>query len=862
MQIPFALMGKGKFQGKYAIKKVDTIRIEWVKQPKKFEVYTWRPGFSWILRQAFTDYEMKITEINFNAEEISSLMIKMDEGYEVEEYDGKVFYAMNNIYVGYTAYSLKLAPCAGLKDKVTTFDFDKQRSTEIPFIKDWRNNRAKISITYEKLTTNHRKLLNSLPYVNKAKARADDVIEKLTQIQKTASEGTVTQLQEFKAHTLKGVTNTDYDRLKNQGATQTKPIRFDKFGTKEYPAQDCLALKKMNQKIFSGFYYIKTDCSKKAIRVYCDFTIPGHEALDIFIFNDELNETNPDLSYLKIKDFTNVQYHCARYGLEPIEINHKDTISRIHNILMIKGYNLSLSVVVPLGYDYTCKSGTKCDFKMFKPLSRNYSKLPTINSFFANNGDLKNNPVEKGPFAGFGLSAKPDMISFKADKKITALVCSSNHFKNNKQDNLLKIIQDCAFAPAGNPQFRSGSNILVSCPTNCHSIDNELYGTNIYHASSPICKAAIHAKLISADGGKVNVRIMRKPQDSYEGSTSNNITSSDFSIKDGTIGFALLEYKTVCPLKQLKLDLGIKDELSFIEQEVTEANVSAEDLENGMPMDPNMGSNEIKPNEISQEQFADNMVTNTGTDYTGISEQQAAEYMNTPTQEDLLNAAPYNGDNQNEIALGDDEMSRFVQKSEFGPPLPGGLPGATMPTGMPAGMPKPAMPTGMPTGIPDPSKLTSAAKGALSSLPTNLAGVVNMAKQNAANTLSNAQSAVTNAVGGALSGAQQEVTKMANQLTNKMNELENKAEDLVNNNVEENTGGFIDDSAIEVSQSTEDGILAIKRIRKDIDWDYLDSIKEKVGNIKTTIEDFNRQLAWSKDGSQYSNMDIKSNLGL
>jgi hypothetical protein len=42
----------------------------------------------------------------------------------------------------------------------------------------------------------------------------------------------------------------------------------------------------------------------------------------------------------------------------------------------------------------------------------------------------------------------------------------------------------------------------VSCPRGCKSVGSTVYGTSVYTSDSPICKAAIHAGVITDAGGQ------------------------------------------------------------------------------------------------------------------------------------------------------------------------------------------------------------------------------------------------------------------------------------------------------------------------------------------------------------------------
>ncbi len=65
----------------------------------------------------------------------------------------------------------------------------------------------------------------------------------------------------------------------------------------------------------------------------------------------------------------------------------------------------------------------------------------------------------------------------------------------------------------------------VECPANCTS--GSLWGTTIYTDDSAVCRAAIHAGVMPASGGQFAV-VIAEGQDSYEGTTANGITSSNW----------------------------------------------------------------------------------------------------------------------------------------------------------------------------------------------------------------------------------------------------------------------------------------------------------------------------------------------
>jgi hypothetical protein len=71
-----------------------------------------------------------------------------------------------------------------------------------------------------------------------------------------------------------------------------------------------------------------------------------------------------------------------------------------------------------------------------------------------------------------------------------------------------------------------GSRHVVSCPAGCSAKYGNVWGSDVYTAESSVCRAAIHAGLLSDAGGTVAVTLGGS-QPSYRGTTKNGIQSSN-----------------------------------------------------------------------------------------------------------------------------------------------------------------------------------------------------------------------------------------------------------------------------------------------------------------------------------------------
>jgi LCCL domain len=71
-----------------------------------------------------------------------------------------------------------------------------------------------------------------------------------------------------------------------------------------------------------------------------------------------------------------------------------------------------------------------------------------------------------------------------------------------------------------------GTYSVVSCPAGCSSTGG-LWGTDVYTGDSAICRAAVHAGIITNGGGYVGV-LLDVGQPAYRGSARNGVQSGDY----------------------------------------------------------------------------------------------------------------------------------------------------------------------------------------------------------------------------------------------------------------------------------------------------------------------------------------------
>jgi hypothetical protein len=103
--------------------------------------------------------------------------------------------------------------------------------------------------------------------------------------------------------------------------------------------------------------------------------------------------------------------------------------------------------------------------------------------------------------------------------------------------------EDDAYADVcpDNAEALRGTDEAVTCRCTADMLtDGTVWGTDIYSDDSAICKAAVHAGVISEAGGDVRF-VPIDGQETYTGSEANGVETRDYGAWDGSFEFVELE---------------------------------------------------------------------------------------------------------------------------------------------------------------------------------------------------------------------------------------------------------------------------------------------------------------------------------
>lgn len=89
----------------------------------------------------------------------------------------------------------------------------------------------------------------------------------------------------------------------------------------------------------------------------------------------------------------------------------------------------------------------------------------------------------------------------------TSILCNKKHTQLLPPlCRFTPVAYTCAATPASKNVVPGTTPVaVVTCPASCDMDTTGVFGTNVYHASSSLCRAALHAGVLTSAGGSVTV---------------------------------------------------------------------------------------------------------------------------------------------------------------------------------------------------------------------------------------------------------------------------------------------------------------------------------------------------------------------
>lgn len=541
--------------------------IYWKFPAKKFKITGLYPDGYWKVFKKGNNNRDDTTYINLMNKDLMGIkIIMMDSTTKIQD---KNVYGIKNISIHTGSRYLRRDPCkeiildankfelisVGILDKVTGNEFKKSKSV----LHQTRTKLKTVEFLYQKVPDS----------IIGMKEIATKISQKLNGLSNTFTD-------------IKNRLKIFSEFLLNEN------VRIFTLAANEYfPAMDCANIIRSFPSKRSGMYWIKNECMRKALNVYCDFdSYEKNGGLDYFIYNDDMPINTPFPK--KFKGYFDLRYSCNKLGMEPMEIKNDLMLNKLFHLLKIFNYDLESDTVIPIAYDYNCDV-SKCA-GLFKPLNDIESGDITdlIKSFIKDNGNninyLFNAGMDGDSNSVLNIAAFGKLNNIIFDKldaaKVSAIICSSNKDGKKAIKNFIDVECDGHLRTDTFSSYEIFSNIRMICPSDCAKEKAPVYGSGMYTDNSSVCRAAIHSgAIIDTEGGIVEVRI-EPGKKNYLGSSRHNIETLD-NPSSWDRSFSISKYDPYCPIDKMKNYSKAVElvDLSFIESS-TEISLIDDKLEN------------------------------------------------------------------------------------------------------------------------------------------------------------------------------------------------------------------------------------------------------------------------------------------
>jgi hypothetical protein len=589
---------------------VKSLTINWKIPAKSFKVMgLFQDGF-WKVFYSERDNRQVATEVDMQHRDLTGIKILMTESTTIIE--EKHVYGIILLNIRFGGRYLNREPCSSILMDSNKFDFIDISITDGVSGTEYKKAIAELHQTRTKIHLVQSTYVKVPETILHMKETSFVIKEKLKHFEE--------QFSDIKLKLSK------FEEFLNENKVELFTV-----GASEYfPVLNCSHIKKAFPSKRSGMYWIKTDCMNKAQQVYCDFTGPTQQ--DYLIFNNNQTPNVPMRS--KIASYQDIRYQCNLLGLEPFEIKNEYSLRTIFSLLKLLSYDLNSQGLIPIAYDYSCET-SNCSSD-FRSLNENYSQNvkeilnqfikeneSSINSLFRNSEayELFNNDMKN--IAAFGKNG--NIVYEKLNSAtLNAIICSNNNllnkgYQNGKQD-YINIECDTNLRSDVFAEYPVFANLRLVCPSNCDSLSTApVYGSGLYSDNSSVCRAAIHAGVITNEGGIVEVQY-QPGQKGYVGGNRNNIDS--LSLDKWDKSFKVSNYCPFCPIDKMKDYSGQGILSSFLE-----LNSKEEALFQLLMRKKQIGQNTASNNQ----------------DYNNIST-QVIEPNNTVNNKNLITEAAFNDD--------------------------------------------------------------------------------------------------------------------------------------------------------------------------------------------------------------------------
>jgi len=169
---------------------------------------------------------------------------------------------------------------------------------------------------------------------------------------------------------------------------------------------------------------------------------------------------------------------------------------------------------------------------------------------------------------GYGYSREKPLFFNIKDKKVSAIICSTNRYGSEKDPQIIDIKCHHNLLNNRNISLPPNNKLKVNCPSFCkEDLKAKLYGINRHTQWSSVCLAAIHKGLIKNNEGGDFILSIKDKSIEFIGLLKNGIRSNNYE-GESAISFIVHKNNEKCPIQIHKNPKRHFDQ-SFIERTYT-----------------------------------------------------------------------------------------------------------------------------------------------------------------------------------------------------------------------------------------------------------------------------------------------------
>lgn len=238
---------------------VKEIEITWKYIPEKFEIMGFTNGY-WRSFGIFSEVDKAVSTIKIGLKSLDAIKIMLYKAGEKSRFNGQVIYGISGLKIKSGAKKVSLRDCNAESTQ------NKWLIDDVNFVDTETS--VKIAYEFSQLYQNSNRLLDLLailtnwpPKINLMIAKAKILQGQISSFESELIELDL-KLEQYKASNL-AEEEEERKKVSSLGAVGSSSGR---------PASSCSEIKIMFPYKMTGFYWLKPECSKFAIRAFCDYT--------------------------------------------------------------------------------------------------------------------------------------------------------------------------------------------------------------------------------------------------------------------------------------------------------------------------------------------------------------------------------------------------------------------------------------------------------------------------------------------------------------------------------------------------------------------------------------------------------------